>query len=329
MITFDFFAAARAAVLAASVLLPAAAAQAQPYPNRPINLIVPFPPGGPTDTSARLVAQHLQTALGQPVVVENRAGVAGIVGMQAAARAAPDGYTLVLGGLTTQVLNRALYAKLSYDPEKDFTAVALLTKVPYLLVANSSFPASTAQDVARLAKENPGKFNYGNPGGSGNTSHVGMEAFKKAAGLEIAQIPYQGDAQALTALMAGDVQIQFAVPLTVLPYLSSGRLKAIAMATPQRSAVLPHVPTFAEQGFPSVEAETWFSLLAPAGTPPAIVERLNHEVNKILEMPEVRARLKELGTTPGGGSLAEITAFMQSEYPKWLQRVKDSGATVN
>jgi len=320
---------ARSALVSASLLLCAALAHSQPYPNRPINFVVPFPPGGPTDTTARLVAQRLQAALGQPVVVDNRPSVGGIVGMQTVARASPDGYTLILGGLTVQVLNRALYSKLPYDPEKDFTPVALLTKVSYMLVASASFPPSSAQEVVRLAKENPGKFNYGSPGGSGNTSHIAMEMFKKAAGLQISQIPYQGDAQSLTALMAGDVQLQFAVPLTVLPHIDSGKLKAIATAAPQRSSVLPDVPTFAEQGFPMIEAQTWFSVLAPAGTPVPVVERLNQEINKILEIPDVRARLQQLGSVPGGGSLSEINAFMRSEYPKWAQRVKDSGATVN
>jgi tripartite-type tricarboxylate transporter receptor subunit TctC len=153
--------------------------------------------------------------------------------------------------------------------------------------------------------------------------------FKKAAGLRITQIPYQGDAQSLTALIAGQVQLQFAVPLTVLPHIASGKLKAIAAAARQRSSVLPNVPTFAEQGFPGIEAETWFSVLAPAGTPTPVVERLNHEINKILDAPDVRTRLRQLGAVPGGGSLSEIDAFMRAEYPKWAQRVKDSDATAN
>lgn len=319
----------RTAAVSALSALSIATAFAQPYPGKPISFIVPFPAGGPTDTTARLIGQRLQAVLGQPVVVENRPSVGGIVGMQAVARAAPDGYTLILGGLTVQVLNRALYSKLPYDPEKDFVPVALLSKVSYMLVAPASFPPSTAQELAQLVRENPGKFNYGSPGGSGNTSHIAAEMFKKAAGLRIVQIPYQGDAQSLTALIAGQVQLQFALPLTVLPHIASGKLKAIAAAAPQRSSVLPNVPTFAEQGFPGIEAETWFSVLAPAGTPAPVVERLNHEINKILDAPDVRARLQQLGAVPGGGSLGEIDAFMRAEYPKWAQRVKDSGATAN
>ncbi|MES2188097.1 MAG: tripartite tricarboxylate transporter substrate binding protein [Pseudomonadota bacterium] len=317
-----------AALLAAGALA-GSAAWAQPYPHKPITFIVPFPPGGPSDIIARLVAQNLAKGVGQPVIVDNRPGAAGFVGMQLAARAAPDGYTIVLGGLPVQVLNPVLYPKLPYDPVRDFAPVALLAKVPYMLVASPTVPATDLPGLVRLAQESPGKLNYGSPGGSGNTSFIAAEMLKKAARIDVAQIPYQGDAQSVSALMAGDVQMQFALPVSVISHIHSGRIKAIAMASSRRSPLLPEVATFAEQGLKDFDVQTWFSVLAPAKTPPEIVMQLNTEINRALSSPELRERFGQLGAFTGGGSPSEVQAFIRSEEPRWKRYIKESGASAN
>ncbi|CAN5689674.1 tripartite tricarboxylate transporter substrate binding protein [soil metagenome] len=311
-------------------LLCPALATAQTFPSKPITIVVPSPPGGPSDVITRLVAERMGANLGSPVVVENRPGAAGFVGIQSVARAAPDGYTLALSSLVYQVLNPALYKdKLPYNPDRDFVPVGLMARVPYILVAAPGFPANDAKQVVELAKRNPGKFNYGVPGGSGNTSHITMEHFKKVTGIDVVPVPYQGDAQGLVALMGNQIELQFTTPLGAMPHIQSGRMKIIGTATPSRLSTMPNVPTFAEQGLPEVEASTWFSLLAPAATPRAIQQRLNDEINKALAVPEVRKRIEDLGSVPAGGSLESIQAFMKSEVPRWTQRVEDSGAKID
>jgi len=305
-----------------------AAAQAE-FPAKPITIVVPSPAGGPSDVLTRLVAQHLGSRIGQPVVVENRPGSAGIVAMQHVARAAPDGHTLVLSSLTYQVLNVALYKdKLPYNPDRDFVPVALLARVPYILVAAPSFPANDVKELVQLVRKQPGKFNYGIPGGAGNTSHITMEYFKKTAGLQIVPVPYQGDAQSLTAIMGNQIELTFTTPLGALPHINSGRMKLLGVATASRLAMLPKGRTFAEQGLPQIESSTWFSFLAPAGTPKPVAERLNNEINAVLAMPAVRKRIEDLGSVPAGGSLDTIQAFMRSEVPRWTRRVEESGARI-
>lgn len=300
---------------------------AQQFPSKPVTIIVPSPPGGPSDIITRLIAQHLTASLGQSVVVENRPGAAGFVGMQAAARSAPDGYTLILSSLVYQVLNPVLYKeKLPYTPDRDFIPVALLAHVPYILVAAPNFPPNDVKQVVQLAKQNPDKFNYGLPGGIGNTSHIAGELFKKIAGIDLVPVPYQGDAQSLTALMGNQIELQFTTPLGVMPHANGGRMKILATATPVRLSVLPDVPTFAEQGFPDMDVSTWFSFLAPAATPRAVAQKLNTEINKVLEMPQVQKQIEKLGAIPAGGSLENIQSFMKSEAVRWAKRVEDSGA---
>ena len=305
-----------------------AAAQAD-FPSKQVTVVVPSPPGGPSDVITRVVAQHLGARLGKAVIVENRPGASGFVGLQHVARSAPDGYTLVLSSLVYQVLNPALYKeKLPYNPDRDFTPVALLARVPYILVAAPDFPANDLKGLVELAKQKPGKFNYGLPGGSGNTSHITMEFYKKTAGIDVVPVPYQGDAQSLTALMGNQIEMTFTTPLGAQPHIRAGKMKLIGVATPERLPTMPQGKTFAEQGFPQLEASTWFSLLAPAGTPKSVAERLNAEINKVLAMPEVKKRIQDLGSVPAGGSLDEIQAFMRAEVPKWTRRVEQSGARI-
>ncbi|MGN5478140.1 Bug family tripartite tricarboxylate transporter substrate binding protein [Cupriavidus basilensis] len=299
------------------------------YPTKAVTIVVPAPAGGPSDVITRLVGQHLNMRLGQSFIVDNRPGASGFVALQHIARSKPDGYTLGLSGLVYQVLNPALYKdKLPYHPDRDFVTIALLARVPYILVASPSFPANNIQELVQLAKKQPGKFNYGLPGGNGNTSQVAMEGFKKAAGIDITPIPYQGDSQSLIAVMGNQVDMTFTTPLGALQFIKNGRLKLLGVATPKRLAALPTGKTFAEQGFPQIETSTWFSLVAPAGTPKPVVERLNTEINNVLATPEVQKRIYDLGSIPAGGSLEAVQAFIRSEVPRWTKRVEESGAKI-
>jgi tripartite-type tricarboxylate transporter receptor subunit TctC len=305
------------------------AVHAQAYPSRPISIIVPSPPGGPSDIMSRLIAAKLTTRLGQPVVVENRPGVAGFVGVQAVARAAPDGYTLGLNSMVYQILNQEFYkGKLPYDPERDFRQIALLAHVPYILVSSPSFPASDLKSLIALSKSSPGKFNYGIPGGAGNTSHIASEYLKKIAGIDVMPIPYQGDGPSLTALMAGDIQWQFTTPVGAMPHVRSGRIKLLAIATPKRLENLPDTPTFVESGFPDFVISTWFGFQAPVGIPDDIARKLNSEINAVLKMPDIQARFADLGAIPAGGSLEEVAAFIKDQTPKWKRMVRESGAKI-
>ncbi|HSW19591.1 MAG TPA: tripartite tricarboxylate transporter substrate-binding protein, partial [Ramlibacter sp.] len=267
--------------------------------------------------------------LGQPVLVENRPGAFGFVAMQHVARAKPDGYTLGLSSLVYQVLNPALHKeKLPYNPDRDFAPVALLARVPYILVAAPGFPANDVKELVAQVKRDPGKYNYGLPGGSGNTSQIVMEYFKKTAGLDVQPVPFQGDAPSLAAVMGNQVEMTFTTPLGATQLIRSGKLKLIGTATATRLPTLPQGKTFAEQGYGQIEASTWFSFLAPAATPRPIRERLNAEIEKVLAMPEVRAQIEDLGSTPAGGSLDSIDAFMRAEKARWTKRVEESGAKL-
>jgi len=317
-----------AGAYASTAFIPVAV-HAQGFPARPISILVYSPPGGPTDIMARLIAEKLTPRLGQAVVVENRPGASGFVGLQAVARAAPDGYTLGMNSLVYHVLNRELYKeKLPYDPDRDFRQIALLAHVPYILVSSPNFPATDVKSLVALSKNNPGKFNYGLPGGAGNTAHIASEYLKKIAGIDVMPIPYQGDSPSLTALMAGDIQWQFTTLLGALPHIRSGRMKLLAIATPKRLNTLPDTPTFAESGFPDFNISTWFGIQAPAGVPDDIARKLNSEIDTVLKMPDVQARLTDLGSIPAGGNLEEITAYIKTQTPRWKEIVRESGAKI-
>lgn len=318
-------------VLAAALALPMAgvtpAFGQSDFPNRPLRLVVPFPPGGSTDTLARLIAQRLGDSLGQPVVIDNKPGAGGNIGMDAGAKAAPDGYTLFLSSTSTIAVNPTLYAKLPFDPEKDVAPVILLSYVPNILVVNSSFPAANVAELIAVLKANPGKYNFASPG-SGNSSHLAAELFKSAAGVSMTHIPYKGDVPAITDLMAGQVQIMFMTSLVAATYLKDSRLRALAIAGPNRLASLPNVPTVAETGLTGFDASAWFGISTQSAVPPATVAKLNEALNKVLRLPEIKQRIEGTDMTVGGGTPQQYADLIARERVKWGDIVRRSGARV-
>lgn len=290
------------------------------YPQKPIRIIVPVAPGGGTDFVARLIGQKLGEALSTPVIIENKPGGAGNVGVDAAAKAEPDGYTLVMP-ITSFSVNPALYTKLPFDTQKDFAPIALVASAPLLLVVNPALPIKTLSDLIALAKTKPGSLNYGTSG-VGTTSHLAAELFKYTAKLDIINVPYKGGGPIVTDLIAGSIQIYFSTVPAALPQTQAGKLRAIAITSAKRLPSLANIPTVAEAGLPGYDVVGWFGLFAPAKTPPAIVERLNAEVVKILQMPDVREKIEAHGLIPGGGTSKELSVFLDSEIKKWTQLIK-------
>ena len=289
-------------------------AQADGYPNRPIKFVVPVSPGGTTDLMARVVAQRLQTVLGQPIIVENKAGGSGIPAAESVARAKPDGYTFFMGTIGTLSVNPSLFPKLSYDPLKDLTPVTLVAVAPVMLVINPKVPAKNLQERIALAKAKPGTLNY-STSGNGASPHLAGELFKSLAGLDIVHIPYTGGGPSLAAVMSGDVQMMFDNVYTAMPAVKDGRLRAIAVTSAKRSPSFPDLPTMAEAGLPGHEIAGWVGLMAPAGTPPEIVRRVSSEIAKQLQLPEVREKL--VGAEPVGNTPEEFAVFLRSEIAKW------------
>ena len=322
------------ALAALAALLPAGAAAQQKldYPKQPIKIVLGFPPGQATDTVARAVAQKLTEAWGQPVIVDNRPGAAGIIGTDLVAKSQPDGYTLVMGSSGPMAVNPGLYgAKLPYDPVRDFAPITVVVSVPLFIVAHPSFPPNTVKELIAYAKANPGKINYAS-GGSGVTNHLAMEMFKSTAGIDLMHVPFKGGPPALTALIAGDVQVMFETGPGAMPHVKTGRLKAIAVGSLKRSAAAPDVPTVAESGGPefrNFESVAWIAISAPAGTPQPIVNKLNAEIVKIVNMPDIRERFLVLGAEPVGNTPAEFAAYLKSEIAKWGKVIKESGAKVD
>jgi tripartite-type tricarboxylate transporter receptor subunit TctC len=270
-------------------------AQAQAYPNRPIRMVVPFPPGGPTDTMARIVSERLGAVLGQSIVVENKSGAGGSIGAKTVAAADPDGYTVLItpaGSLTT---GPAVQKDIGYDPAKVFVPVAELVESPLIMAVRADLPATTLAEVVAYAKANPGKLSWGSQG-FGTAPHLVAELFKLEAGVNIVHVPYRGTAPMLAAILAGEIQMVADPMFTVLPHIQSGKLRALAIAGTQRSAKLPGVPTTAEAGFPKLVSPFWLGVVAPAGTPPAVIDKLNAAMRDALNQPETRARLAALGT---------------------------------
>ena len=306
----------------------AAGAQTADYPTKPIRLVVPFPPGGATDLIARAVAQKLGETWGQSVVVDNRPGAGGNIGTELVARSAPDGYTLEMGTVGTHAINASLYAKLPYDHVKDFAPVILVAGVPNVLVVNPAVPVSSVQELIAYAKANPGKLNFASSG-SGTSIHLSGELFKVMTGVQITHIPYKGSAPALQDLLGGQVQMMFDNLPPSLPQIKAGRLRALAVTSATRAPALPDVPTIAESGLPGFEASSWFGILAPAGTPPAIIAKINGEVAKWLTTPEGKEKLAAIGANAGGGSPDDFARHIQAETAKWAKVVKASGAKVD
>ena len=311
-----------AVALAALSAVPLACAQQ--YPTRLIRYVVPFPPAGSTDILARFVADKLTPALGHQVVVENRAGAAGNVGMEFVAKSPPDGYTIVMS-TAAQFINETLYTKLSFSLVKDFTAVALIAHVPNVMEVHPSVPAKTVKEFIALARSRPGQLNYASSG-SGTSIHMSAELFKMMTGVSLLHVPYKGSAPALLDLMTGQVQVMFDNLPSSMPYLKQDRLRAIAVTTAKRYPGLPELPTIAESGVPGYEAVAAFGVLAPAGTPREVVSRLNAEINRAVKLPDMQERFAQQGAIPATGTPEEYAAFTRSEIVKWAKVVKDSGA---
>ena len=314
------------AFLVSSGLVPVPAS-AQ-YPTKPIKLIVAFPPGGPTDIVGRLMAQKLSEALGQLVIVENRPGAAGTIGAEAAAKAPGDGYTLLLGTTGTLASAPSLYPNLGYDPVKSFAPISLVISAPFLVVVHPSVPADSLRELIDLAKAKPGQLNFGS-GGNGHPLHIAGEMFKMTANVDLVHVPYRGTAPALIDLLTGRIQVMFEQLAAFRPHLQSGKLRALAVASPRRLTQLPMVPTTAEAGLPGYEVSVWFGLVAPKGTPNDVVERLNSEVQKALTMTEVREALSNQGFEPSGSSPEEFSTLIGAESARWSRAVGASGAKLD
>ena len=306
----------------------ATGAWAQGYPTKPIRIVVPFPAGGATDILARSVAQKLTDAWGQPVIVDNRPGAGGNIGSELVARAAPDGYTLEMGTVGTHAINASLYSKMPYDHVRDFAPVILVAGVPNVLEVNPSLPVHSVQELIAYAKANPGKLNFASSG-SGTSIHLSGELFKVMTGVQMTHVPYKGSAPALQDLIGGQVQLMFDNLPPSLPQIKSGKLRALAVTSATRSPALPDTPTIAESGLPGFEASSWFGVLAPAGTPPAIIAKLNTEIAKWLTSPEAKEKMLTLGANIGGGSPEDFAKHIAAETAKWQKVVKASGAKVD
>ena len=306
----------------------ASAAWPQAYPNHPIRLVVPFPAGGTTDILARDAAPKLTEALGQSVVVDNRPGAGGNIGADLVAKSQPDGYTLLMGTVGTHAINPSLYAKMPYDHIKDFVPVVLVAGVPNVLVVNPSLPVNSVADLIKLAKSKPGSINFASSG-NGTSIHLSGELFKTMAGVDMMHVPYKGSAPALTDLIGGQVQVMFDNLPSSLPQIKAGKLRAIAVTSLKRSPALPDVPTINESGLPGFEASSWFGVLAPAGTPPGVVARINAEINKWLQSPEGKEQLLAQGAQAAGGTPEQFAAHIRAETDKWAKVVKASGAKVD
>ena len=307
----------------------ASTAAAQEWPSRPLHLVVPYAPGGPVDLSARLIAPRLQQALGQSVVVENKPGAGGNIGADYVAKSAPDGYTLVMGAIATHAINPALYAKLPYDPVRDFRHVALLVQVPNVLVLNTDVPARSVADLVALAKRQPGRLDFAS-GSTGSTGHLAGELFKQLTGTYMVHIPYKGSAPAVADLLAGRVHLMFDNLASALPNIQAGKVRALAVTTLKRSSFVPDLTTLDESGLKGFDMTTWWGLMAPAKTPAAAVERLAAEATRALQSPDLRERWKAMGSElPAVRSPAEFTAFVERERKLYGELVKRSGATVD
>lgn len=302
-------------------------ASPQAYPTRPVRLVIPFPPGGPADIFGRLIAFKLSDALREQMVVDNRGGGNGNIGAEFVARAAPDGYTLLLLP-SALAANASLYSKLPYSLVADFTGVASLGTFPLLLVTHPSVPAKNVSDLVALAKSKPGQLNFASAG-SGGGAHLAAESFSRAAGVNIVHVPYKGTGPAVLGLLGGQVSLMFASVPSVIQHVRAGKLNALAVTSAQRSVALPEVPTVAEQGLPGYEIVSWFGVVAPAGTPPEIVRRLNDEVRRVLTAPDFQERLNDEGGRALSMTPEEFTDFIRKETVRWAKIVREVGAKLD
>jgi tripartite-type tricarboxylate transporter receptor subunit TctC len=309
--------------------LTAASALAQQYPAKPIRMIIPYPPGGGTDFFARVLGAKLSEALAQPIVMENRAGAAGVLGADATAKATPDGYTIFIGQASNLAINPHLMAKLPYDPLRDFSPVTLVAGSPSLLVVHPSLPVRSVKDLVALSRARPGAVNYASAG-AGSPGHVSTEYFKRVAGIDLVHVPYKGASPALVAVLTGEASLYFTSPVAAQPLVKSGRLRQLAVTSAKRFAPLPDVPTIAESGYREIDIVSWWGLLGPAGMPREVVARLHAETIKVMNAAEMTNRLSSQGATAmTSGSPEEFGAFIRSEIEKWGRMVKASGAKLD
>jgi tripartite-type tricarboxylate transporter receptor subunit TctC len=319
---------AAACLAAAAAAFPGAASAQADYPNKPLRLIVPFPPGGSTDIIGRIVALRLGEKLGQQIVVDNRGGAGGTIGTEAAAKATPDGYTLAVGTTSTHAVAPAAYSKLGYDPVKNFATVSLVAVTPYLLVVNAQVPAKSLKEFVSLAKSQPGKLNYASAG-AGSTTHLAMEMLKDAAAINVVHIPYKGNGPAEVAVLAGEVQAIFGSMPALLQQVKADKLRPLAVGTARRSPAVPNVPTVAELGYPGFEAALWLGVVAPAGTPAAAVDRLSRELNGIVATPAFREAMDKNGAEPISNTPAQFATLIREEADRYGKVVKALGIKLD
>ncbi|MCZ2495849.1 tripartite tricarboxylate transporter substrate binding protein [Xylophilus sp. Kf1] len=318
-----------AAAVALGALLATGGAVAQAaYPSKPIRLIVPFPPGGGTDLIARTVAQKLTETLKWTIVIDNRPGAGGNLGVDTAAKSPADGYTLVMGQTSNLAINPTLYSKLPYDPLKDLVPVIVVSNSPIVIAVPQQSPFKTFADVVAAAKKDPGKITLGYPG-NGTVAHLSGEQAEKAAGIDLQHVPYKGAAQALTDVMSGQIDLYASSVPTLIGQVRNKKIRALVVTSATRSEQMPDVPTLAESGYKGFDAVSWFGIMAPAGTPPAIVRTLNAEINKVLKMPDAAEKLKSDGGDVMGGTSEAFAALLKADIPRWGKIVKDSGATID
>ncbi|WP_343604659.1 tripartite tricarboxylate transporter substrate binding protein [Roseateles sp.] len=315
-------AAAAMALGATITMTPALAADATNWPTQPVKLIVPFAPGGTSDVLAREIAARLQVALKQTVVVDNKAGAGGVLGADSVAKAAPDGYTVLLGTIATHAINPALMPKMPYKADRDFAPVILLGKISNVLLIGPGAQARTVKDIVAAAKAKPGDITFASAG-QGTSQHLSGEVFRLMTGADLTHVPYKGSAPAIQDVMGGQVPMSFETVTVALPQIKAGKVKAVAVTSARRSAQLPDVPTLAESGVPGFDVSSWQALYLPAGTPPAIVAKLNAEVQKIVAQPEVKAKMESLGLEYAPNSPAQFTEFQKAEQARWAKVIKD------
>lgn len=304
-----------------------ASALAQPYPAKSIRLIVPFPPGGSADILARAIGQKMGEGLG-PLVIDNRPGAGTAIGAEATAKAAPDGYTIMIGTVSSHAINPSLNPKLAYDPIRDFTPLAIVASIPFALVVHPAVPAANLQAFVALARQKPGTLNYASAG-SGTSNHLAGELFRSRAAVDIVHIPYKGSAPALADVLAGQVDLMFDLVLTAAPQVRAGKVRALAVTGAKRSSVLPDVPTVVEAGVPDYEVSAWFGLFGPAGLPPPVVTRLHAEIARAMASPEVRERLASQGAEALTSTPEQFAAYVKDELGKWSRVVKAAGMRID
>jgi len=300
---------------------------AQSFPAKPVRVVVPYPPGGPTDIVARVLFQQVAEATGQQFLIDNRAGAGGNIGAELVAKSPPDGYTVLIG-TTAHAINMSLFKNLGYDVQKDLMPVSLLTQGPLVLVAHPQFPASTVKEVIELAKTKPGGLNFASSG-NGQSTHLSAELFNTMAGIKMAHVPYKGSAPALTDVMSGQVDVMFDTTLSAMPFVKAGKLKALGLTSAVRSPAAPDVPTIAESGLPGYEVFAWNGVLVPTGTPKAIIQQLNDHIRKAMLLPQVKDKFSAQGFAASWNSPESFGVFLKTEVDKWSRTVKASGATLD